>query len=123
MTPASVDLFSPRILVVDDERQIHASLKLRLGRDYSLVCHTDARQALALLPAERFDLCIVDIHMPHMDGLAFVAAAQQSDPALGYLLLSAFDTDENLRRAIPLGVYEFIPKPLPARAGFEDRLP
>lgn len=123
MSADAVDLFSPRILVVDDERQIHASLKLRLGRDYSLTCHTDARKALALLPAERFDLCIVDIHMPQMDGLAFVTAAQQSDPGLGYILLSAFDTDENLRRAIPLGVYDFIPKPLPTRSAFEDRLP
>lgn len=123
MTASSVDLLVPRILVVDDERQIHASLRLRLGRDYGLVCHNDPRQALALLREERFDLCIVDIHMPHLDGLGFVEAARQVDPDLGYIFLSAFDSDENLRRAIPLQVYDFIAKPLPDREGFEAKIP
>jgi hypothetical protein len=58
-----------------------------------------------------------------MDGLKFIAAAREVDPNLGYVVLSAFDTDENLRRSIPLQVYEFIPKPLPDRNGFEERLP
>jgi antitoxin (DNA-binding transcriptional repressor) of toxin-antitoxin stability system len=58
-----------------------------------------------------------------MDGLAFIAAAAPLDPALGFVVLSAFDTDENLRRAIPLQVCEFLAKPLPDRAGFEARLP
>ena len=39
------------------------------------------------------------------------------------MVLSAFDSDENLRRAIPLQVYEFIGKPLPERDGFEARIP
>lgn len=123
MISTSADLLVPRILIVDDERQIHASLRLRLGRDYGLVCHNDPRQALALLREERFDLCIVDIHMPHLDGLAFVAAAREADPDLGYIFLSAFDSDENLRRAIPLQVYDFIAKPLPEREGFEAKIP
>ena len=123
MPPDAVDLLPPRILIVDDERQIHASLKLRLGKEYSLICQTDPRQALALLPEERFDLCFVDIHMPHMDGFAFVEAAQKNDPGLSYVFLSAFDTDENLRRTIPLQVFDFVAKPLPDRAGFEGRIP
>jgi hypothetical protein len=61
--------------------------------------------------------------MPHMDGLAFIEAAQKADPGLGYVVLSAFDSDVNLRRTIPLQVYEFIPKPLPERSGFEDLIP
>lgn len=118
-----VELMTPRILVVDDERQIHASLRLRLGRDYELVCCSSAREALARLQAERFDLCIADIHMPQMNGLTFIETAQKIDPSLSYVVLSAFDTDENLRRAIPLQVCEFLPKPLPDKAGFEARIP
>src|SRR5436190_22983527 len=103
-----MNLASPRILVVDDERQIHASLRLRLGKDYELVCCFHGREALQTLAASRFDLCFADIHMPEMDGLAFIEAAQQRDPALGFVLLSAFDSAENLRRAIPLQVFDFI---------------
>lgn len=118
-----MELLTPRILAVDDERQIHASLRLRLAGSYDLVCCADANEALKRVQAERFDLCIVDIHMPRMNGLRFIESAQQHDPALGYLLLSAFDTDDNLHRAISLQVYEFLPKPLPESAGFEQRIP
>ena len=123
MAPDTVELMTPRILIVDDERQIHASLRLRLGRDYELVCCFNAREALARLQEKRFDLCIADIHMPQMNGLTFIETAQKTDPALGYVVLSAFDSDENLRRTIPLQVYDFLSKPLPDRAGFEARIP
>jgi len=117
------DLVTPRILVVDDERQIHASLRLRLAKQYELVACHDARTALQTLGKERFDLCLVDIHMPEMDGLDFIEAAQRTDPGLGYVVLSAFDSSENLKRAIPLQVFDFIGKPLPERDGFEARIP
>ncbi len=123
MSTDPTDLVTPRILVVDDERQIHASLRLRLGQQYELVCCHDAKSALAVLAEERFDLCFVDIHMPGMNGLAFIEAAQRRDPALGCVVISAFDSSENLRRAIPLNVFDFIGKPLPARDGFEARIP
>jgi DNA-binding response OmpR family regulator len=123
MSRDTMALVTPRILVVDDERQIHASLRLRLGRDYELVCCSDARDALVTVAKERFDLCFVDIHMPGMDGFAFIEAAQRSDSGLGYVVLSAFDSGENLRRTIPLHVLDFIGKPLPERQGFEARIP
>lgn len=122
MSPTVAEPLMPCILIVDDERQIHASLRLRLGRDCDLVHCVDAREALEKIQHARFDLCFADIHMPHMDGFAFIEAARERDPALGYVLLSAFDTDENLRRTIPLQVYDFISKPLPEKAGFEARI-
>jgi len=122
-TRDNLDLLTPRILVVDDERQIHASIRLRLGAGYDVSFCFNAREALKCLAAERFDLCLADIHMPQMDGLAFIAAAEKIDPCLGFVVLSAFDSDENLRRTIPLHVYEFVGKPLPDRDGFEARIP
>jgi|GEM_PF-992587 len=121
--PASADLITPSVLVLDDERQIHSSLRLRLGDRCRLTSHTDPRQALAALRDGQFDLCFVDVHMPGMDGLEFIEAAQRIDPALGYVILTGYDSEENLRRAIPLQVLEFLAKPLPDRAGFEDRVP
>lgn len=116
-------LLPPRILVVDDESQIHASIRLRLGKDFEIVSCLGAQEALGKLPQTRFDLCLVDIHMPDMDGLAFVEAVQKLDPGLGCVILSAFDNDDNLRRAIPLQVYDFIAKPLPERRLFEGCIP
>ena len=122
MIPDSTELVTPRILAVDDERQIHASLRLRLGNRFDLVSCSDPRSALVRVGQESFDLCIVDLHMPKMDGLDFVEAAREIDPGLGFVILSGFGTEENLRRSIPLQVYDFIFKPLPDRTGFEHRL-
>jgi CheY-like chemotaxis protein len=122
MNADPVEMMTPRILVVDDERQIHASLRLRLGREYDLVFCFNAQEALERVAHDRFDLCFADIHMPRTDGFAFIDAARKVDPGLGYVVLSAFDTDDNLRRTIPLQVYDFVSKPLPERDGFESRI-
>ena len=117
------ELMPGRILIVDDEQQIHASIRLRLAAEYDLVfCHS-GKDALKKLSADRFDLCFADIHMPQMDGFAFIDAARNVDPQLGYVILSGHDNDDNLRRTIPLQVYDFISKPLPERVQFESRIP
>jgi CheY-like chemotaxis protein len=121
--PHHLELLTPRILVVDDERQIHVSVRLRLAKNYEVVCCSDAREALEAVATSRFDLCFVDIHMPEMDGFTFIENAQRSDAALGYVVLSAFDSSENLRRTIPLRVFDFVGKPLPERDEFEARVP
>jgi CheY-like chemotaxis protein len=123
MNAAATDVLTPSILVLDDERQIHSSLRLRLSDNYRVTCRFDAAEALELIRSQPFDLCITDVHMPNMDGLSFIEAARKLDPALGYVVLSGHDTEQNLRRTIPLQVFEFIPKPLPDRKGFEARLP
>jgi CheY-like chemotaxis protein len=123
MNHTHVDLTPHRILVVDDERQIHASIRLRLGKEYDLVFCFNARDALEQVSRSRFDLCLADIHMPKMDGVTFIDAARKVDPELGYVVISAFDSDDNLRRVIPLQVYEFISKPLPQKNAFESRIP
>jgi CheY-like chemotaxis protein len=117
------DIYIPSILLLDDENQIHSSVRLRLGDHYRLISAFDPKEALAIIEREPLDLCIVDVQIPGMDGLSFVEAARKIDPALGYVIFSGFDTDENLRRAIPLQVFEFLSKPLPDRSRFERALP
>lgn len=117
------DLLTPRILVVDDENQIHASLKLRLGKLYEITYCFDGVDALERVRDCQFDLCITDIHMPKVNGLKFVEMAREVDPCLGFVILSAFDSHENLLKTISLQVYAFIPKPMPAKGDLEGRLP
>jgi CheY-like chemotaxis protein len=118
-----VDMITPRILIVDDEPQIHASLRLRLEKGNDLAFSFGASDALTKIASQCFDLCLVDINMPDIDGLRFIDAARKVDAHLGYVVVSAYDTDHNLRRSIPLQVYDFIPKPLPDRQEFEGKIP
>jgi YesN/AraC family two-component response regulator len=117
------ELLAPHILVIDDEPQVQASIRLRIGSQYHLTSASSAQAALKAVSDRQFDLCFVDIHMPEKDGLRFIEEAANIDGDLGFVIISAFDSDENLHRAIPLQVYEFIGKPLPEREGFEARIP
>src|SRR5689334_20414791 len=49
MNVHALDLLTPSILVLDDEKQIHSSLRLRLGNYYQLVCLSNPREAIALI--------------------------------------------------------------------------
>jgi CheY-like chemotaxis protein len=82
----------------------------------------DPQEALQCIRRQQFDLCIVDIHMPKLDGLEFVETARELDPGLGYVILSGYDSPQNLRRAIPLQVFDFVGKPIPQKGGFEERI-
>jgi signal transduction histidine kinase/ActR/RegA family two-component response regulator len=73
----------PRVLVVDDEPLVCASLYRVLSRDFDVVPHTSARHALALVRAgEPFDIVLCDLMMPEMSGEAFHAELSQLRPKL-----------------------------------------
>lgn len=123
MNPHAFDLMEPSVLIVDDEPQIHASLRLRLGTSYKITSVSNSNDAFPYVARRDVDLCIVDVQMPGMDGLSFIEEARKLDPCLEFLVISAFDSHENLRRALPLNVLDFLSKPLPDRRGLELRLP
>ena len=84
MTTTPTDLLTPRVLIVDDERQIHASVRLRLGKNYDLTCCLDAREALAKLESETFDLILMDLQMPGMGGIDATAAIRGGERVTGH---------------------------------------
>ncbi len=81
LRPATGD--RPRVLVVDDEPLVVASLYRLLSRRFDVVPHTSPRQALAVLRAgERFDAVLCDVMMPELGGPAFHAEVARVRPAL-----------------------------------------
>lgn len=58
-----------KVLVADDEVNIRNLIKLKLsGEGYDVVCASDGNEALSRLYSKCFDICIVDVMMPVMDG-------------------------------------------------------
>lgn len=104
-----------KLLLVDDERiireGIEASLPLeKLGVRLTGSC-ANAFDALDSMENDMPDILITDIKMPRMDGLELIERAMKLNPALQCIVLSGYDEFTFAKRAISLGVREYLLKP------------
>jgi two-component system cell cycle response regulator len=104
---------SGHILVVDDHRTTRLKLSLGLKQQGHRVAEAeDGVRALERLRAERFDLVLLDILMPEMDGYQVLEQMKQ-DPALRdvpVIVISAMDDLESVVKGIELGADDYLPK-------------
>jgi class 3 adenylate cyclase len=103
------------LLVVDDNDDNRFTLTRRLAREgyTSVATANDGRQALALLQERRFDLVLLDIMMPEMNGYE-VLERLKADPGLRHIpviMISAVDELDSVVRCIELGAEDYLPKP------------
>ena len=103
------------LLVVDDNEDNRYTLTHRLKRQgyTNLTTAADGRQALDLLRAGRFDLVLLDIMMPELNGYQ-VLEQMKGDPRLRdipVIMISAVDELESVIRCIELGAEDYLPKP------------
>jgi two-component system response regulator PilR (NtrC family) len=103
----------PMVLVVDDEPDLLELVSLTLGR-MSLKTRTapDLNSARRLLKAERFDLCLTDMRLPDGDGLDLVAWIQEHRASVPVAVITAHGNVESAVRALKLGAFDFVSKPL-----------
>ncbi|HUJ01514.1 MAG TPA: response regulator [Usitatibacter sp.] len=101
-----------RILVVDDEEaQMRALCDTLRDSGYEAVGHLDGPTALAVLPAERFDLLMSDLMMPGMDGITLLRRAQEADPNLMGVIMTGEGTIPTAVEAMKAGAFDYILKP------------
>ncbi len=102
------------LLVVDDDEGNRAMLSRRLLRlGYQVTVAEDGRRALDALHAGKFDLMLLDIQMPELNGYE-VLERMKDDPALRnipVIVLSASDETERVARCIEMGAEDYLPKP------------
>jgi len=102
----------PRILIADDEEGIRESLNLILGEDYDLAFAKDGEETLAMLGAEPFELVLLDIKMPKLDGLQVLKRLKSNGtPSTPIMVLTAYQSVELAKEAIKLGALDYLPKP------------
>ena len=100
------------ILIVDDETHIRATLRGILSDEgYRVLDADDALQALSVIAVYRPDLVILDIWMPHMDGIELLDTLKTREPELPIIVVSGHGTIETAVRATKLGAADFIEKP------------
>src|ERR1700723_3860795 len=103
----------PPILIVDDEPDICELLSITLERmDLAPRVAGSIGAAQRLLKTERFDLCLTDMRLPDGDGLDLVKWIQQYSASVPVAVITAHGNMETAVRALKLGAFDFVSKPL-----------
>jgi len=103
---------SARILLVDDEEVVVRSLtRVLAGEDYRVDAARDGAEALRRIGEESYDLVILDIMMPGIDGIEVLHRTKESHPDLDVIMLTGLSQIESAVRAMKLGALDYLSKP------------
>ena len=103
-----------RLLIVDDEEDMLTGLQRTIERNIpglEVVTSTRGSEALRLMAAQSFDLALLDVMMPEMNGIALLEKLRAKDPELSVVMMTAFASIDLAVDAIKKGAYDFITKP------------
>ncbi len=105
---------TPLVLVVDDEPANYMLLARLLGQHFLVHTAADGRRALDLIAQHSFDLVLLDIMMPDMNGLAVLQHIRQNKVTadLPVVLVSALSESGDIARGLDMGANDYIPKPI-----------
>jgi DNA-binding NarL/FixJ family response regulator len=105
-----------RVLIVDDDALVRTGLSMMLAgaEDLQIVAEADDGDKVGALVAEHTpDVVLMDIRMPRMDGLAATEQVRGRDGAPEIIILTTFDADEHVVRALRAGAGGFLLKDTP----------
>ena len=100
------------LLVVDDELIVRDSLdKWFREEGYDVTVAESAQDALTKMAAKRFDLALVDIKMPGMDGVELQRRMHEIDPEMLVIIMTGYASVETAVAALKNGAYDYVSKP------------
>jgi len=101
------------ILLVEDEQNLHEALKLNLELEgYTITSAYDGSAALEALQNEYFDLIILDVMLPEMDGITVAETIRISNNEVPILILSAKNSSADRVLGLKKGADDYLTKPL-----------
>ncbi len=110
-------LVNLHVLIAEDDEFLGEALLDELAAHCALArLARDGESALNLWHAERFDLVISDISMPRLSGLGLARALRSEGENVPIIMISAFDSERNIREAAGLGIAAFLHKPFEIEA-------
>ncbi len=101
-----------KVMIVDDERSFADTLAERLKiRDYHVAAAYDGRQALELVKKSNFDVVVLDVSMPEVDGIQVLREIKQIKPLTEVIMLTGKATVETAIEGMKLGALDYLMKP------------
>ncbi len=119
--PAATGGFMRLLLVEDDLPLAEALISLLVSSGYAVDCVHDGEAAKDLVAAEQFDLMILDLNLPELDGLSVLRAMRAQDNRAAVMILTARGAAEDRVRGLDLGADDYMTKPFDVRE-FEARV-
>ena len=102
----------PNILLCEDDTNLGMVLKNYLElNDYDVILERDGRLGLAAFQREKFDICLLDVMMPNMDGFALAEEIRDINPDVPLFFLSAKTMKDDIIQGYKLGADDYITKP------------
>jgi len=103
-----------RVLIVDDEPDFVETIVKRLkGKGLEVEGVLNGRDAIALLDRAEFDVCVLDVKMPGMDGIETLSEMKKKNSLMEVIMLTGHGSVESGIRGLQLGAYDYIMKPVP----------
>lgn len=101
-----------RIFLVEDDESFGSVLKSYLEmNDYEVYLVRDGRQAMKEFAAGEYDMCILDIMLPHVDGFALAREVKAIQPSLPMIFLTAKTLKKDILQGYELGADDYVTKP------------
>lgn len=104
-----------KIMVADDEKIVLQSLKMIIQKNFGQSCEIEltktGRGVIELAESFRPDIALIDIQMPGINGIDAIEEVQKFSQSTYFIIISAFDKFDYAKKAIDLGVVEFLTKP------------
>lgn len=101
-----------KILLCEDDTNLGMVLKNYLElNDYDVILERDGRLGLAAFQREKFDICLLDVMMPNMDGFTLAEEIRDVDPDMPLFFISAKTMKEDIIAGYKLGADDYITKP------------
>ena len=102
----------PKVLIIDDEKSIRKTLREILEYEkYQVEEAADGQEGLSAIKENSYDVVLLDIKMPKMDGMEVLEKAQEAAPDVPIIMISGHGTIDTAVDAVKKGAYDFISKP------------
>jgi len=102
-----------KLIIIDDEQDFIETMEKRFRfRKIDVVSAQSGPKALDILGREEFDVAILDVRMPGMDGLDVLKEIKKRQPLMEVIMLTGHGSVESGARGMSLGAYDYVLKPV-----------
>ena len=100
------------VLIIDDEEEIRKLLKNIFEEEGAKVeLAKSGSEGFSKLMNTHFDIVLIDLMMPQMDGFEAIRAIRQIDPIIPIIIITGYATQDNIKKCLELGANDYFSKP------------